>query len=559
MSAAPTLEDFRARLSGVKSDGNGGLMALCPCHEDRTPSLHLWLDDKGLVAFDCKAGCDWQTVRDELGRLGLDVGQRSERSNGHGKILATYPYTDETGELLYEAVRFDPKDFRQRRPDGKGGWTWKLGDTRRVLYHLPRVVAAVKAGKKAIVVVEGEKDVEALEALGVVATTNAGGAGKWREEYTKAVAGAKLVVLLPDNDEPGREHAAKVAESLTRAGAPYVIVGLPGLAEKGDVSDWLAAGGTRDSLDTLVKKAMAEPASTEAIGDHIGGRVNWAAFWIRERVDEDWVFPDVLAKRRGHAIYGDRKDGKSLFNLWMAAKLATSQTGLVVSYLDYEMSEDDVHERLRDMGYGPETDLSRLHYHLWPHLATLDTEDGGVALMAGLDDDQADFPDAHPVAFIDTWGRAVDGPEDAADTVRAFYNHTGIKLKRRGATWNRIDHTGKDETKGQRGSSAKADDPDVIWWLVKTNSGAQLRRDFARMLWVPDRLTFTMAHDPLDFVRTGGDYPAGTAELANILNRLKVPLDASRAAASVALRTIDEGRRPELVMAALRYRRDSLQ
>src|SRR5262245_11352351 len=108
-------------------------------------------------------------------------------ANGRPRIVATYDYTDEASCLLYQVVRYQPKAFRQRRRDGKGGWSWNLGDKPRVLYRLPELLGAPK--NQPVFVVEGEKDVDRLYSLGLVATCNAGGAGKWRSEYNRAFEG----------------------------------------------------------------------------------------------------------------------------------------------------------------------------------------------------------------------------------------------------------------------------------------------------------------------------------------------------------------------------------
>jgi hypothetical protein len=119
------------------------------------------------------------------------------------KIAKNYDYRDERGELLYQAVRLYPKDFRQRRPDGRGDWDWKLGDVRRVLYRLPDLMKSV-ADSETIYIPEGEKDVDNLRAIGLAATTNAGGVKKWRAEYCQHLRGADVIVL-PDNDDAGRQ------------------------------------------------------------------------------------------------------------------------------------------------------------------------------------------------------------------------------------------------------------------------------------------------------------------------------------------------------------------
>jgi hypothetical protein len=283
--------------------------------------------------------------------------------------------------------------------------------------------------------------------------------------------------------------------------------------------------------------------------------VDWTTFWDRERQAADWTFDDVLARGRGHALYAGHKTGKSLLMLYISALVAT-RPGNVVVYLDYEMGEDDLHERLVDMGYGPNDDLSRLRYALLPSLPPLDTSNGASALCALLDDAQAQNPGNHVTVIIDTTGRAVDGDENSADTIRAFYRHTGMELKRRGFTWARLDHAGKDGAKGMRGSSAKGDDVDVVWRVERDDDGLTLRRDVARMSWIPERVAFHRLDEPLRFVRSAAAWPAGTKDTATDLDALGVALDASSTTALAALRTAGKPRRKTVVLAALRFRKE---
>jgi hypothetical protein len=168
-------------------------------------------------------------------------------------IAAVYPYVDEEGRLLFEVVRFRPKDFRQRRPDGRGGEIWNLNGTRRVLYRLPKVIVAARRGRR-IYVAEGERDVEEIEAAGGVATCNPGGAGKWRPEYAEALRGAEVVVVA-DRDEPGRKHAREVFGSLETMAASVQLVEP---AEGKDAADHLAAG---HGLDDFVAPANDVPVA----------------------------------------------------------------------------------------------------------------------------------------------------------------------------------------------------------------------------------------------------------------------------------------------------------
>jgi len=183
--------------------------------------------------------------------------------NGNGKhadqlhaIVATYDYHDEPGRLLYQATRYAPKTFKQRRPDPDrpGEWIWNMDGVRRVLYRLPEVIAAI-SDKRDVFVVEGEKDADALVRLGLMATTNVGGGGKWRPEYSDTLRDAPGVIVIPDNDEPGRKHADAVCRDLPNAR----ILTLPDLPPKGDVSDWLSRGGTREMLEDLARETLDAP------------------------------------------------------------------------------------------------------------------------------------------------------------------------------------------------------------------------------------------------------------------------------------------------------------
>jgi hypothetical protein len=176
------------------------------------------------------------------------------KSRNFGQPLDTYDYRNEAGELLYQVCRLEPKGFRQRRPDlsSPGGWSWSLAGVRRVPYRLSELLAADPGAT--VFICEGEKDCDRLVRMGLVASTNSGGAGKWRNEFAEHFRG-RDIVILPDNDEPGRKHAQQVANSLAAVARSIKVVELPGLPEKGDVSDWLDAGGTAAKLTELVASA----------------------------------------------------------------------------------------------------------------------------------------------------------------------------------------------------------------------------------------------------------------------------------------------------------------
>ncbi len=233
-----TVDDIVGCLEGAKRVSDG-YMVRCPAHNDRTPSLHVWADETGAAAWDCKAGCEWLTVTAELERLGLDVSGRLSRRRTNaasvettvnpfkdpwtprGPATATYPYTDADCRLLYCVCRTADKQFPVWRPDStsKTGKRWKVkGLVDPVLYHLPRLLAAVKA-RQTIYVVDGEKDVEALERAGRYATTDPHWAGGWAKhpEYATWLAGADVVVVADKDSGAGHRQADAIADALKAA------------------------------------------------------------------------------------------------------------------------------------------------------------------------------------------------------------------------------------------------------------------------------------------------------------------------------------------------------
>jgi 5S rRNA maturation endonuclease (ribonuclease M5) len=236
-------------VTGFDPSGNGLGTYRCPAHPDRKPSLSVTdADDRVLVR--CQAGCETEAVLNALGLQWGDLfdGTPSQAPSNEREIADIYDYTDEDGTLLSQVVRYRPKAFRQRRPSSDGGWDWSLGNNRRVLYRLPKVREAVASGYT-VFIVEGEKDVHALERAGEIATCNPGGAGKWRPEFVEMLRGAAEVVIVADKDAPGYRHAAHVARTLAGAVEHVLVVEARGNAK--DAAEHLAAGHTADELDNI--------------------------------------------------------------------------------------------------------------------------------------------------------------------------------------------------------------------------------------------------------------------------------------------------------------------
>lgn len=254
MTTTPPPEIERAVLERDGQRERGEVRFRCPyparhTHADANPSAR-YHPERGVWWCDvCQEGGGWSNLCDLLGLT-------RERDS---EIDTAYSYTDENGTPLFQVVRKTPKGFVQRRPDGNGDWIWNTRGVRKVLYRLPEVVAAVDEGRT-VHLVEGEKDTDTLAGLGLAATTNPGGAGRWTEDYTNALRGAR-VVILPDNDTAGREHALKVARALDGVAAEVRVVELPDLPEGGDVSDWIAARRRAGAGDEETRRRLEETVS----------------------------------------------------------------------------------------------------------------------------------------------------------------------------------------------------------------------------------------------------------------------------------------------------------
>jgi hypothetical protein len=260
-----TFTEICERFERVKRVGDDRATARCSAHEDRVASLSLSTGHDGNVLLHCHAGCTTADIVEMAGLRMTDLFRESNPVVPLTPVLTSrsassqtvYTYRSLDGSVAGEVVRGPGKRFRQRRPDGDGGWEWKAPAT-PILYQWPELVAQPD---KPVWVVEGEKDTDRLCALGLRATTNAAGAGKWRAAHTSALfdLSPPAVYVIPDHDVPGQRHAFSVTDSLTTAGLAAAIVPLPDSPEHGDVSDWLAAGHTIEELHALALAASDAP------------------------------------------------------------------------------------------------------------------------------------------------------------------------------------------------------------------------------------------------------------------------------------------------------------
>lgn len=312
--------------------------------------------------------------------------ERDGQGNGtlprkRSTIVGRFPYVDEIGTLLFEVVKFDPKDFRQRQPDPTrpDGWNWSVRGVRNVPYRLPELIEAVAQGHT-VFVVEGEKDADRLRSIGLPATTNAGGAGKWRDNLNEWFHDAD-VVIIEDNDPqkrhpktgelmfhpdgrpilPGQDHARAVAEALAPVAERVRLLKLakswPQMPPKGDVSNWLDAGHTREQLDALVEQLPRwSPDMPTADADDI--KVVFP-FPIQgqELPRRPWLVPGLLLRRQVTLVVAPPGSGKSLLTLQLAMLCTSGLTNWEgcgwaprgryrVLIINVEEDEDEMRRRL---------------------------------------------------------------------------------------------------------------------------------------------------------------------------------------------------------------------
>lgn len=530
----------------------GRIMAQCPAHPDRTPSLAITRGTNQPVILKCHAGCH---TTDILNALNLTWADISTDNTPVTTEPVHYTYTDLDGNILYRVVRTPDKKFWQQHPDpNTGEWTNGRGPAQPTLYRLPQTRAAIERGDT-IYIVEGEKDADTLHREGHTATCNLGGAGKFTDHMADQLTGATRIHVIADNDTPGHNHAHHIATLLAARGIPHELW-TPTHGK--DISEQLGAGIPLNRLTPLTTHTTPPPA------DDLAHIINWDQFWTQTHDDEQWIAWPLIPRGRTVSLYAPAKAGKSTILLAVITAAITGQqplgnnthpqTPCNILYLDYEMSTADLHERLTQLGYGPGSDLTRLHYALLPTIPALDTPEGGQHLHNLATSLNVD------AVVVDTIGRAVQGEENSADTIRAFYRHTAQPLKASGISVLRTDHAGKDTDKGQRGTSAKNDDVDIVYKLTRNNTGVTLQRTHSRITWAPDNIPITYTENDNGTVTVTitprHTYPDGTNQLAELIDQLNIPEGTSARQTERHLREQGHKYRSTLIRAAVQLRNE---
>ena len=294
--------------------------------------------------------------------------------------------------------------------------------------------------------------------------------------------------------------------------------------------------------------------------------VDWTGFFARDFNARDWLVEPLLVRGRSHALIAGAKTGKSLLMLEVAAALATgrpvlqqaAQDPIHVLYVDHEMTDVDLFERLTALGYGDNDEhllRNYLHYTQLPSSLPLDTEQGGLELAYTAANHDAE------VVIIDTFSRAVRGRENDADTAQDFYRQCGKILKKCGVTVIRLDHLGKDGERGGRGSSAKNDDVDVVWKLTGGGDHLTLEATHQRVGWIPRGALHIVRHEEYGtlthrLLAPVLDGESGPDRVTRLLEEHNVPAGASIRQAARALQAAT-GTRPNTtnLEAAVRLRK----
>lgn len=328
-------DDILTAFEGVKSTGQDKWQCRCPSHEDGTASLSITKTPDKWLLF-CHANCTYESIVAAAGLLPADMIRKDEPVYVQRDV--EYKYTDEHGKHLYSAIRKPLPDGRKKFVQKQANGEWSMAGVTRVLYNLPEVVKA-----SVVFVVEGEKDVETLRNVGLVATTNVGGAGKFLQSYSRWLDG-KTVYILPDNDDPGKKHAQDVRSILGHG----TIVDLP-VGHKEDITDWFSAGFGKDDLQKLIEaveqKENPKPKTLEQLAFDFVDELSLEKqkLYTTGIGDLDEALNGGLAMGERVVIAARPSHGKTAVALQLLHSL--SYQGMSCLFINEEMSEEKIGQR----------------------------------------------------------------------------------------------------------------------------------------------------------------------------------------------------------------------
>lgn len=394
------------------------------------------------VWYDHEAGAGGKVRTDDVVKIAAPMPRL---------IVGKYDYVSEHGEVLYQVCRYMPKDFRQRRPGPDGNWIWSVKGIELVPYRLPEVIAASE-----VVIVEGEKDVDALVALGVCATCKPMGSGKWPTELSRWFAG-KDVLVLADADEPGRKLADATGAALARvAGSVRVADVFSDIGPKSDVSDYVDAGGDVHHLLDRVRKMRVVDAIS-AVDAEVFETVD--ADSIEAVFATDDFVEGLLISRQMSVLYGPSNSGKTFFasDLAMHVALGRQWRGLDVTQqaVLYVAAEGSWGIRNRVLAFRRHYEVAHLPLTVMTSsLNMYDSDEDMVKLVATIRA-ASERLGGVGLVVIDTLARVMGGgDENTASDMGLMVQHVDELCSELRLHVMLVHHSGKDVARGARGSSS---------------------------------------------------------------------------------------------------------
>ena len=423
-------------------------------------------------------GAQLASIPDVLERK-FGIAKNVQKSISPAQFLSkAYNYVDDKGDLRYQVLRFEPKTFRQRRPDGNGGWVYNMQDIEALPYNLQGILSRPE---KTIFIVEGEKCADKLIEMGAVATTSHGGAGKWKAELNKFFEGRR-VVILPDADEAGEKHADVVSSHLVDVASEIKRINLPGLSEKQDVYDWFSNGHSVEELRSLVSDAdvVTDVVTPEAdIIDPIQGDADvfptYSLSYLRNMPPVKWLVDGLITEHGFGIAYGEPGAGKSFLAIDLALSIAYGRSwhgnavkqGAVLYIAGEGVGGLGKRVKAWQQHVGIEADAPM---HVVPMAVHMTEQEDVEKLLRTIEGIGQEFC----LCIIDTVARSVLGDENSSSDMGMFVSACNAVQRHINGAVLGIHHAGKDASRGMRGSSAIQGASDFVLRVKKQDEGFTL-------------------------------------------------------------------------------------
>lgn len=403
-------------------------------------------------------------------------------------IVQTFDYIGEHGVLEYQVIRTDfpdgSKTFRQQRPDGQGGWIKNIKGIDPIPYNLPEVLHHKKAP---VVVVEGEKCVERLRKEGIVATTNSGGSGKWTDQHSQWLKD-RSVIVIPDNDDVGRKHGDKVVNTLIGVAKEVKLLDLSEVVQaKGDIVDYLDSGKTKSQLIAMARKV---PAITEALPDP--GEIKdeqrpvfdvMTLKQLKEMPPIEWLVKDLLTRHGFSVMYGQPGCGKTFLALDLALCVASGRPfhgmDTIKGNVLYIVGEGigGIGKRVQAWTLHNQVHEDNVSIFVVPvavNFSKAEEIEKLLATIEELEEENGKFS----LVVVDTVARSMLGAdENSATDMGKFVKSCDAVKEHCGCALLAIHHSGKDSSKGMRGSSALMGAVDTSMKIKKSGEQITLNMD----------------------------------------------------------------------------------